>query len=180
MTARLGTTRAAHRRLERIVGVDVGLNQIELELRGHHRLPATRFVQLQHMAKHMPWRHGHATTIGIKTIVDYLRGGLGSPRHHAHRARIGLEHDVDLGRTHCRIGVERIVASYRLQKDALWQAQPCIHGELLGGHDLAARDTCHVGNDRLDFRGAMFLKELMNLTGHRSPVLAAFSGTFTR
>ena len=47
LAARLGAARTAHRRLERIVGVDVGLDQVELELRRHHRLPAAVRVHLQ-------------------------------------------------------------------------------------------------------------------------------------
>ena len=47
LAARLCAARAAHRRLERIVGVDVGFDEVELELRRHHWLPAAIGIHLE-------------------------------------------------------------------------------------------------------------------------------------
>src|SRR6185437_10837306 len=86
-----------------------------------------------------------------------------------HGLRVRLENDVDLRRAHSLCHLRRIVARHRLQKDALREAHALLFGELLGGHDLAPRDPCHVGDDRLDLIDAVIAKELLNVTRHASP-----------
>jgi len=90
------TPRAAHRGLERVIRVDVRLDQEELELGRHHRLPAVSLVQLEHPPQHVARRHGHRPAVAVEAIVDDLRRRLGRPRHDPHGLRIGLEHDVDV------------------------------------------------------------------------------------
>src|SRR5580700_6375730 len=114
----------------------------------------------------MARRHGHTAPVGIKTIVYHLRGRLSGPRHSSYGLRIRLENDVDLCRTHRIAGVRRVVARHGLQKDAFGQPHAFIVGELGGGHDLAARDPRHVGNDRLDLGNTVVAKELLNFTHH--------------
>jgi hypothetical protein len=97
--------------------------------------------------------------------VDHLRGRLGRPRHDAGRRRVGLEHDVDLGRAD-RAVVLGIFAGDRLQEDALGHAHALVFRELDRGHDLAARDAGHVGNDGLDFGDAVFLEKLLDRGAH--------------
>ena len=60
LAAGLGAAGAPHRRLQWIVGVDVGLDQVELELGRHHRLPAARRIHLEDVAQHAARRHADA------------------------------------------------------------------------------------------------------------------------
>ena len=169
LPARFRATRTAHRRLELVVGVDIGLDQVELEFRCHHRLPATLRVEFQDVLQQLARRHRHLAPIRVETIVNHLRGGFRRPRHHPHGLRIGLEHDIDLGRAHRRPGVARIVTGHGLQKNALRQAHAGILRKFLGRHEFAARDARHVGNDGFDFRNAMVAEELLYLISHTSP-----------
>ena len=57
LAADLRAARAPDRRLERIVGIDVGLDQEELELRCDHRLPALLRVHVEHVPQHVARRH---------------------------------------------------------------------------------------------------------------------------
>ena len=124
-------------------------------------LPAVLRVQLEHVLQHVARRHRHGAAVRIEAVVDDLRGRLGGPRHDANRVRIGLEHDVDLGRTD-RALVVRIFARDGLQEDAFRQAHALFFGEFLRRHDLAARHAGHVGNDGLDFGDAVLFEELLN------------------
>src|SRR5580704_8046330 len=114
----------------------------------------------------MPRRHGDPAAIRVEAVVDHLRGGFGSPRDASYGLGIGLEDDVDLGRAHRIAGVSRIVAGHRLQEHALRQAHTAIFGELLGRHDLAARDASHIGNDGLHLGDAVITEKLPDLTHH--------------
>src|SRR6185312_13679961 len=175
LPARLGASRAAHRRPQRIVRVLVLLDQIKLQLRRDHGLPPALGIHFQHIAQHVARRHGHPATVRVEAVVNDLCGGLSRPRHAAHRLRVGLEHDVDLGRTHGLAGLRRVVPRHGLQEHTLRQAHPLLFGELLRGHDLAARDPCHVGNDGLDLGNAVVADELLNLAGHAGGPHLAFA-----
>ena len=153
---------------KRIVGVDVRLDQEELELGRDHRLPAVRLVELQHPPQHVARRHGDGAAVAVEAIVNHLRGGLGGPGHHPHRLRVGLQHDVDVRGVH-RALIVRIVAGDRLQEYRLGQPHALLFGEFLRRHELAARDARHVRDDGLDFRDAVFLQKLLNRAGHKSP-----------
>ncbi len=153
---------------KRIVGIDVRLDQEELEFRRHHRLPAMRLVQFEHPAQHIARRHGDRPAVAVEAIMNHLRGGLRRPRHDAHRLRIRLEHDVDVRRIH-RALIVRIVAGDRLQENRLRQAHALLLGEFLRGHELAARHARHVRDDGFDFRDTVFFQELLNRAGHKSP-----------
>ncbi len=155
LAAGLGAPGTAHRGLERIVGVLVLLDEIELELRSHYWLPAALRVQLDDVAQHVPRRHRHAPAVGIEAIVDHLRGGLRRPRYAPHRLLIGLEDDVDFRGAHGSAGLRRIVAGHGLQEHALGQAHAAVLGELFRRHDLAAGDAGHVGNDGLHLGDAV-------------------------
>ena len=161
LSADLRTARAADRRLQRIVGVDVRLDEKELEFRRHHRLPAVLSVQLQNVLQHVARRHRHRASVRIEAVVNDLRRRLGGPRHDANRAWIGLENDVDFRRADGAF-VVGIFAGHGLQEDAFRQAHALFFGELRRGHDLAARHARHVGNDRLDFGDAVFFEKLLD------------------
>ncbi len=119
LASRLGAPGAAYRRLERVVGVLVLLDEVELELGRDHGLPAALGVELQHVAQHVAGGHGDPPAVRIEAIVNNLRRGLGRPGYAAHRLRVRFEDDVDFGRAHRIARVGRIVAGDGLQKDAL-------------------------------------------------------------
>ena len=166
LAAGLGAPGTTHGGLERVVGVLVLLDQIELQLRCHHRIPAALRVQLDDVAQHVARCHRHAPAVGIEAIMDHLRGGLRRPRHAPHCLLIGLEHDVDFRRAHGSAGLQRVVAGHGLQEHALRQAHAPVLGELFRRHDLAAGDASHVGNDGLDLGDAVIAEELPDLTHH--------------
>ncbi len=59
LARRLGPARAAGRRLELVVGVGVRLDQVELDLRRHHRVPALAVIEIDHAAEHLARRRLH-------------------------------------------------------------------------------------------------------------------------
>src|SRR5262249_61004618 len=75
----------------------------------------------------------------------------------------------DLRRRHGRTGLRRIVPGDGRPEHALRQAHAAILGELLRGHDLAAGDARHVGDDGLDLRDAVIAEELADLAHHGTP-----------
>ena len=154
------------RRLERIVGVDVRLDEVELEFRRDDRLPALLRVKVEDVPQHVARRHRDGPAVVIEAVVDDLRGGLGRPGHDARRGRVGLQHDVDF-RGADRAVVFRVFARDGLQEDALGHAHAFVLRELHRGHDLAARDAGHVGNHGLHFGDAVFLEKLLDRGAHR-------------
>ena len=153
--------RATDGRLQRIVGIDIRLDQEELELGCDHRLPAVLRIQLEHMLEQIARRHGHGPAIRIEAVVNDLGGRLGGPGHDANGARIRFQDDIDLRRADRTI-VVGIFAGDSLQKDALRQTHALVFRELRGGHDLAPRHAGHVRDDRFDFRDSMFFEELLD------------------
>ena len=95
LPAGLGAAGAADRRLELVVGIDVRLDQVELELRGHHRLPAALRVQVEHMPQQMPRRHHHAAGRRNKS-------SRGSPARSAPRPRAPRARSSDRPSARCR------------------------------------------------------------------------------
>ena len=100
LPADLRPARAADRRLQRIVRVDVGLDQEELELRRHDRLPAARFVQLEHSLSTQRGADIDRPAVGVDSSRDHLRGRLGGPGHEAHRVPDRPHVDVDSAGLH--------------------------------------------------------------------------------
>ena len=84
LAADLRAARAADRRLQRIVGVDVRLDQEELELRRDDRLPALLRVQVEHVPQHVARRHRDRPAVASRSC-------RGSPARSARppRARRG-------------------------------------------------------------------------------------------
>jgi hypothetical protein len=166
LAAGFSAPRAADRRLQGVVGIDVRFDEVELELGGHHRVPAPLRIQIEHVLEHFPRRHPDAPAIAVKAIVDDLCRRLGGPRNAPHRARVGLQNNVDLGRTHRRRGFLGVIPGDGLQEDALRQAHALIALELLRRHDLAARDAGHVGDDGLDFLDVVLFEKRRNRIAH--------------
>jgi len=115
LSADLRAPGTAHRRLQRIVRIDVGFYQEELEFRRDHRLPTVRFIEFQNPPQHIARRHGDWPAVAVEAIMDHLRGGFCRPWHHSHRLRVRLEDNVDVRRIHGTL-VVRVVARDGLQK----------------------------------------------------------------
>jgi hypothetical protein len=168
LAADLRTARAAHRRLQGIIGIDVRFHQEKFQLGRDDRLPALRLVQIEHPPQHIARRHGDGAAIAVEAIVNHLRRRFRGPRHDPYGLRIRLQHDVDVRRIH-RALVLRIVPGDGLQEDRFRQTHALFFRKFLGGHQLAAGDTGHVRNDRLDFGNTVFSQELLNRARHTSP-----------
>ena len=80
LAARLLAARAADRRLQRIVGIDVALDEIEFELRRDDRPPALFLVELEHPLQHMARRDIDRLVVEMEGIADDLGGRLRDTR----------------------------------------------------------------------------------------------------
>ena len=95
LAARLGAPGAAHRRLQRIVRVAVLLDQVELQLRRHDRLPAALRVQLQRCCA----ARGAAPS---RRAARPNRSSRGSPARWARRPRARAAPSWDRPSARCR------------------------------------------------------------------------------
>ena len=103
--------------------------------------------------------------------MDDLCGRFRGPGHPADGLRVRPEHDIDLRRAHRLTGLRRIVTGHRLQEHTFGQPHAAVFRELLGGHDLAARDAGHVRDDGLDLGDAVVAQKLPDLAHHNSTLL---------
>src|SRR5438094_456588 len=108
--------------------------------------------------------------------MNDLCSRLCGPGHSAHRLRIGFQDNVDFRRTHGLGRIGWIVTRDGLKEHALGEAHALVLSEFGRRHDLAACDTCHVGNDGLDLGDTVVAEELLNLTSHGE----TFSSAYTR
>ena len=92
--AGLGAAGAADRRFERIVGVGVALDEIELQLRGDDRGPAFLAELGDDALQHLARGDLHRPAVVIVGVVDHLRGRLGRPRHGGEGGEIRPQLDV--------------------------------------------------------------------------------------
>ena len=154
--------RAADRRHQRIVRVLVDLDQEELELGRHDRLPAARVVELQHPPQHPARRDLDRAAIGVIAVADHLGGRLGVPGHEADRVLVRPHIDVGIGRAD-HVLVVGVLARHRLDEDRLGQAETALAQdaeEFFSRQDLAARDPGHVRDEAFDFGDLMALNEI--------------------
>ena len=155
LASRLRPARAAGRRLQRIVRIGVRLDQVELDLRRHHRPPALVRVELDDPPEHLARRDLDRAAVAVIGVVDDLRRRIGRPRHDGERREIGLEQDVAVGRVVLEaLVVVGIVAGDRLRQDRARQRHGRPGEEFLDRHHLAAADPGLVGDDALDVLGA--------------------------
>ena len=97
LPARFLAARAADRRFQRIVGIDIALDQIEFELGCYDRPPALFLVEVEHAPQHMTRRDVDRIVIEVEGVADHLGGRLLVPGHEPNGVEIGLEVDVDGG-----------------------------------------------------------------------------------
>jgi hypothetical protein len=81
LAAALGPAGASDRRHQRIIGIGVDLDQEELQLGRHDRLPALGGIQLQHPLQHEARRDIDGGAVGIDAVADHLGGRLLVPGH---------------------------------------------------------------------------------------------------
>ena len=148
---RLRPSRAPGRRLQRIVRVLVRLDQIELDLRCHHRHPAAIAVEFDYPPQHLARRDLHRPSVGVIGVVDDLRRRIALPRHHRQGGEVRLQMDVLVGAVVLEgLVVMRPVAGDGLGEDRHRHGHGRPGEELLHRHHLAARHARLVGNDALD------------------------------
>ncbi len=148
-------TAASNRRLQRVIRISVLLDQIKLDFRRHHRLPALQFIELEHALEHAARRQIDRRAVAVEAVVDHLGGRFGGPRHEADRFRIRRDDHVDLGRVDHAL-VIRPVAGNGLDENTFRQAHT-VAEELVGGNDLAARHAGDVRHQAFHFGNAALL-----------------------
>ncbi len=74
----------AHRRFERIVRIKILLDQVELQFRRYHWLPALLGIKLQDVLEHEARRYVDRLVIKIERIANHLGGRVDMPRHQLH------------------------------------------------------------------------------------------------
>jgi len=173
---------AAHRRLERHVGVGVAGHQVELELRRHHRVPALGGEQVADAAQHRAGGEGHQLAIAVVAVVHHLGGGVGGPGHDAHGGRVRPQVHVVVHRAdHVVVrALFRELAGHAHGDDRLGQPHAAVFGELLPGQDLAAGHTGQVGHQAFDLGDVMLVEPVFELeeiemffAGHEAPASEA-------
>ena len=150
------TARTAGRRLERIVGIGVGLGKIELEFRRHDRLPAFLTVEIHDPAQDGARRDLDRVSILPGRVMDDLGSGTGGPRRRADRRKIRHHHQVALRIERLTVVLEAdIVARDGLMENRDRQVDRFQLDELLDGHRLAARHSGDVRDGAIDFFDTM-------------------------
>ena len=162
LTAALLAPGATDRRLERVVGVDVGLDQIELDLGGDHRAPASLFVEFQNALQHVAGRQVDRLARQVVAVVDDLGGGVFRPGHQ--KGGIGVGHQLHVpfgGIPEADVLVVRVTAGDGLDEDGVRQSRPPSVEILAGRHDLALENAGEIGHQTLDFGNAVLLKPVL-------------------
>ena len=75
LPARTFAARTAHRRFQGIVGIGIGLGEIEFEFRRYDQYPALPVIKLQNVLEHIARCNLHGTTVLPSRIVNDLRRG---------------------------------------------------------------------------------------------------------
>ena len=113
---------AADGGIQRIIGIEVLLHQIEFEFGRHDGPPAFFLVERQHALQHVARRNLDRLIIQMISIANDLRRGLLVPRHEADGVRVRLHVDIDGAVAH-RAGIGHEAAVDRQCKDFLGNAQ---------------------------------------------------------
>ena len=158
LAARLLAARAADRGFERIVGIDVPLDQVEFELRRDDRPPALLLVEIEHALQHMARRDVDRLVIEMEGVADHLRGRLLVPGHQPDGVEVGLQVDVD-GAVADRGGLPHIAAIDGQGENFFGDAQAprfVALQKFRWRQDLAAGRSGHVGHQAFDFTDPAF------------------------
>ena len=158
----LGPARAADRRFELVVGIDVLLDEVELHLGRHHRLQAIFLVESQYAPQHAARGERVQVAFHVVAVVDDLRGRLIRPGDEAHRIGVGAQVHVAVAGVEQFPVIIRVIAVHRLGEDALGQARIVLPDELVRGDEFPARVARHVGDQHLHFRDAVVEKPLVD------------------
>ncbi|MPL71109.1 hypothetical protein SDC9_16879 [bioreactor metagenome] len=148
LLARGAAARAAHRRDDRLVRVEVARDEEEFHLGRDHRGPALVLVKLEDALEHVARRGRHRVALLVLDVVDDLQGHIGSPGGGGGGGPVRRQDHVGLGE-----GAHRVVdpfAGDRLQEDRVRQEEAVLMHEFRGRHRLAAGDARDVGDDALD------------------------------
>ena len=137
-------TRAAHRRLDRHVGVKVARGQEELHFRRDHRGPALIVIQLHNALQHVARGKADRVALLIHRVMDHLQGHIRRPGRGGGGGAVRHQDHVRFGE-----GIERVVrplAGNGLQEDRVWQEVVALLGEFRRWHRLAARNPGDVAD----------------------------------
>ena len=156
----LRATAATNRRFQRQVRIGVARDQIELQLRRDDGKQTFGAIKLNHALEHGARRVRNQSAVAIKTVMHDLRGGIGSPGHQTHGARIGHQmHVLVRGRDHVKVwAFGRELPCYRSSHDHLWKAHAAVFGEFFAGENFASRDAREIGDEAFNFSNAPLIE----------------------
>ena len=153
----LGAARAAAvgipRRLWPAIAIAALVEQVELQLAGHHRVKALGLEALDHPHQHMPGVGDGGRLALLRVHADLQRGGGDAPPGQAHQAagqRVGAA--VDVADLPDQPGVLDVVAVDAQAEDGAGQRPAVlVHGEqLVAVQQLAARHAVGVEDEQLE------------------------------
>ena len=153
-------------RLQRIVGIEVLLGEIEFQLRRDDRLPVAGGVFGENVLQHLARRDGDRASLAVIAVADHLRGRLLIPGHDADG--FGVRHQHHVGRLVGGLLGLGMGAGDHLAEHRIRQAQrAAVDGgeEFSGGQDLAARNARHVGHQALDLGDPVLLDPFLQFDG---------------
>ncbi|MCY1420895.1 hypothetical protein D9M71_365320 [compost metagenome] len=135
------------------IGVALGIEQVELQFAGHHRVVAVGLQLVDHPQQHMA-RIGDIRRLAfLRMHADLHRGGGNLPPGQAHQAagqRVGAA--VDIADIPDQTGVLDILSMHGQAEDGTRQRPAgLVHGEqFLAVQQLAARHAVGVEDEQLD------------------------------
>ena len=148
LPARAAAAGPPHRRLDRLVRVGVGLDEVELELGRNHGCPAALGIELDDVLQYLARSDADRHAVLAVEVVDDLQRRLLRPGHGFRRRHVGPQHEVALGPLVGDIHLD-VRARYRLVENRHRQVDDMVRAELLGRHGLTARHAREVRDDAL-------------------------------
>ena len=151
LTRALGTAGTADRRFQRVVGIDVRLDEIELHLRRDDRLPAAIGIELHDALQDVARRDLERRAVLVEGVVDHLRGRIARPGDDGEGGIVRLEDQVGVGDALDEgFLLLRVFAGDGLGEHRGGQRHRVAAEEFRGRHQLAAGDAGLVRNDAFD------------------------------
>ncbi len=171
---RLRPPRTADRHFQRQIGVEILGDEIEFQLRRHHRTPAFPAVKIDDAPEQNTRRHPEGLPLGCVGIADHLRRRLLIPGHHAQGFDIGMKDDIRLGPV--GDGGFDEIAGNGLQENTFRKAQPLLVQplqKLLRRQDLTPGNAGQIRHHAFHLGNATGPEPFFE-TMHKSPVLSFF------